>query len=517
VGPIGALGGTARFAASNQQTPAAASAGSLRVASLNLLNFFNTFGASACANGAGGAPTDCRGADSAEEFARQWPKTVAAIVGSRADIIGIVEIENDGYGPTSAIQFLVDQLNAATAPMTYAFIDADGATGQVNALGTDAIKVGILYKPAKVVAVGRTAVLNSAGFVNGGDALPRNRPAIAQAFETFETGARFVLNVNHFKSKGAPCDVPDAGDGQGECNVVRLNAATELRAWLAGDPTGAADPDVLIIGDLNAYTQEDPLASLQAGEFVNLLPSFGGGYSFVFDGQWGSLDHALASASLRPQVAGAREWSINADEPSALDYNVEFKSPDQVVNLYAADQFRMADHNPLLVDLALTAAASAATDIAAGGYLVLSQSAGIAAGDAGTKASLALSARFRKGATQPQGQLTITFTRTETDGEHTYQVSAGALVSLLSDPATGRATIVANAIIEDVRKQRGSTLIDANAWVRITVEDNGEPGANNDTVAITVLNQAGALWFSSNWNGLTTVAQAIAGGNVHVR
>ena len=84
-------------------------------------------------------------------------------------MIGIGEIENDGYGPTSAIQFLVDRLNEATAPGTYAFIDADAGTGQMNALGTDAIKVGLLYKPAKVTPIGQTAALNSVAFVNGGD------------------------------------------------------------------------------------------------------------------------------------------------------------------------------------------------------------------------------------------------------------------------------------------------------------------------------------------------------------
>src|SRR6185503_3646586 len=149
-----------------------------------------------------------------------------AILGIGADIIGVNEIENDGYGPNSAIQFLVDKLNAATAPGTYAFIDVDANTGQVNALGTDAIKVGMIYKPAKVMPVGQTAALNSVAFVNGGDGFPRSRPSLAQAFEQISTGARFIVDVNHLKSKGSACDVPDAGDGQGNCSTVRTNAAT---------------------------------------------------------------------------------------------------------------------------------------------------------------------------------------------------------------------------------------------------------------------------------------------------
>ena len=105
--------------------------------------------------------------------------------------------------PTSAIAVLVDQLNAATAPGTYAFIDVDAATGQVNALGTDAIKVGMIYKPATVTPVGQTAALNTVAFVNGGDGAPRSRPSLAQAFQVNATGARFIVDINHLKSKGS--------------------------------------------------------------------------------------------------------------------------------------------------------------------------------------------------------------------------------------------------------------------------------------------------------------------------
>ena len=71
---------------------------------------------------------------------------MAAIVALDADVVGVNEIENDGYGPTSAIADLVDRLNAATAPGTYAFVDVDADTGSVNAIGTDAIKVGLVYR-----------------------------------------------------------------------------------------------------------------------------------------------------------------------------------------------------------------------------------------------------------------------------------------------------------------------------------------------------------------------------------
>ena len=109
------------------------------------------------------ALTDCRGADTQVEFDRQWPKTVAAISKVNPDVLGVNEVENDGYGADSALAHLVEQLNAVHGAGTYAYIDVDAETGQKNALGTDAIKVGMLYKPAKVTPVGDTAVLNTAG------------------------------------------------------------------------------------------------------------------------------------------------------------------------------------------------------------------------------------------------------------------------------------------------------------------------------------------------------------------
>lgn len=356
VRPVGDLsdvtpgGGVPVFVAENTRpTAPPAVGGSITVVGMNVLNYFNSF--SGCTNG----PTDCRGAENATEFTRQAAKTVAAIVALNPTVLGVIEVENDGYGPASAIADLVNRLNSATAPGTYAFIDVDEATGQVDALGNDEIKVGIIYQPALVTPVGQTAALNTPDFITGGDSEPRNRAALAQAFAVNASGARFVVSVNHFKSKGSPCDAPDAGDGQGNCNIVRTNAANTLAAWLASDPTGINDPDVLIIGDLNSYAKEDPIRALETQGYENLVERFGGAnaYSYVSNGQWGYLDYALASASLSLQVNGTAEWHINADEPSVLDYNTNFKSMGQISSLYAPDFYRTSDHDPVIVGLDL--------------------------------------------------------------------------------------------------------------------------------------------------------------------
>ena len=116
----------------------------------------------------------------------------------------------------------------------------------------------------------------------------------------------------------------------------------------------------MIVGDLNSYAKEDPIAALQSGGYTNLIEAFNGpsAYSYAFDGQWGYLDYALGSATLVPQVASVVDWHINADEPTVLDYNTDFKTPDQRQSLYAPDEFRISDHDPVLVDLNLATIAT---------------------------------------------------------------------------------------------------------------------------------------------------------------
>ncbi len=90
---------------------------------------------------------------------------------------------------------------------------------------------------------------------------------------------------------------------------------------------------MLILGDMNSYAKEDPITTLEGAGFTNLIEQRNGreAYSYAFDGQWGYLDHALGSASINSQVTGVGDWHVNADEPSILDYNTEFKTPAQVL------------------------------------------------------------------------------------------------------------------------------------------------------------------------------------------
>ncbi len=328
--------------------------GDVRVASFNVLNYFTTIDDGVNDICGPAQNQECRGADDAEELTRQRDKIVAAITAIDADVVGLIEIENNVAD--DAVIDLVDSLNAVVGPGTYDYV----ATG---AVGTDAIKVAIIYQPSTVSPVGTHAILDSSvdpRFID-----TKSRPVLAQSF-TDSSGSAFTVAVNHLKSKGSDCDDvgdPDLGDGAGNCNVTRTSAAEALVDWLATDPTGSGDSDTLIIGDLNSYDKEDPIDAIVAGsddtagttdDYTDLIRLFQGedAYSYVFDGQIGYLDHALASTDLVDQITGVTVWHINADEADLIDYDTSFKLPAQDA-IYAPDPYRSSDHDPVVIGLQL--------------------------------------------------------------------------------------------------------------------------------------------------------------------
>jgi len=324
------------------------SEGNLRIASFNVLNYYNGDGLG------GGFPTP-RGADTAEEFERQRGKTISAISTMKADIIGLLEMENDGFGEHSAIQDLVNGLNAvAPTDVHYSFVNphipADAETG-IEKLGGDSIKVAIIYNDKAVAEFGTTAYLTGWPFEY------HNRPPMVQTFRAIETGERLTVAINHFRSKGCSSsggvENEDKLDGQGCYNLRRVQAAQAINDWLAQSPTGIVDEDVLIIGDLNAYSKEDPVTTIESAGYTNLAQKFIGdmAYSYAYKGEIGTLDHALASASLTEKVVDLTEWHINADEPVILDYNTEYKNDEQLYSMYNSDAYRASDHDPVVIEI----------------------------------------------------------------------------------------------------------------------------------------------------------------------
>ena len=334
--PVPGAAAPAFNAATNPRAgaPARHAQADVRVASFNVLNYFNGDG-----KGAGFDDPTNRGAKTQAEFERQEAKIVAAIRAINADVVGLMEIENDGYGDLSAIRRLTTQLGA-----DWRYVDPG-----VPKLGSDAITVAILYNSRTVEPVGVPATLAIDN---------KNRQPLARSFRTIGGAQNFTVVVNHLKSKGcsgATGKDADQGDGQSCWNPTRVRAAGLIADWLATSPTGVADVGKLLIGDLNSYAKEDPVALLADKGYADMVAKFIGkdAYSYVYGGESGYIDHALATSGLAERLRAVHEWHINADEPVALEYAFGYKSVEQQLTLYAPDAYRSSDHDPVLVDFAL--------------------------------------------------------------------------------------------------------------------------------------------------------------------
>jgi predicted extracellular nuclease len=107
------------------------------------------------------------------------------------------------------------------------------------------------------------------------------------------------------------------------------------------------DEDKIILGDLNAYASETPVSYLLNNGYLNV--ETGANYSFVFDGQIGTLDYLLVSQALKEKLNGVSVWHVNADEADALDYNLDFGK--SALYFDATTATRNSDHDPVIIGL----------------------------------------------------------------------------------------------------------------------------------------------------------------------
>jgi uncharacterized protein len=310
----------------------------LRVVTLNLGNFFN-------GDGSGKGFADSRGARNQSELDAQRSRLVATLTALEPDVIAAAEMENDDYGPASAIA----ELAAAMGP-TWRFVATPGATG------TDAIRNDLLYRADRVRTVAEPRRFNHGFFRYQG------RPPIAQLFQPLAGDRQKIVRivVPHLKSKacgGANGTDQDQGDGQGCYAKRRTDAASALADWLATLP----EPEqaqgefagTLVTGDLNSYAREWPIQRLESAGLDNLVRRYhecGRNHcpqtSYQYRGRKGSLDHSLGSKSLLGQVVGAGVWPVNAAEFPVIGYQGDLAAPGGV-------PWRSSDHDPIYTDLAL--------------------------------------------------------------------------------------------------------------------------------------------------------------------
>ncbi len=270
------------------------------------------------------------GPDNEVQHARQKNKISTALNKIRADVFGFVEIEQ---GQT-ALAELADTLTAMTGKK-YSYID-DG--GSANSSYT---KSGYVYC---------TETLKPVGALKSNNTRVQNRKKM-QAFQEISTGEHFIFSINHFKAKsgtGTGMNA-DQGDGQGTFNYDRVQEAQSVLTDYQSNRAYYGDPDILIMGDLNAYAKEDPITTLVKGGMTDLHRYFheDTAYSYVFRGTAGYLDHALTNRTLLEQVTGVAAYHINSDEDDSFTY--DGRNNDGTM-------FRCSDHDPVLVGLRLGAA-----------------------------------------------------------------------------------------------------------------------------------------------------------------
>ncbi|MDT0166666.1 ExeM/NucH family extracellular endonuclease [Actinotalea sp. AC32] len=339
--------------------------GEYTVASFNVLNYFTTLGEQdpACVpyTTPDGEPvtvrTGCalRGAWDAEDLARQQAKIVDAITALDASVVGLMEIENSLVVDSvadEAVSTLVEALNAEAGEERWAYVPSSDELPPAEEM--DVITNAIIYQPAEVKPRGEMRVLSELS--GEGEAFDNAREPIAQVFKPKRGGGEpFLVVVNHFKSKGSG-EGPgnDVDEGQGLSNADRVEQATALRDWV---PTVLDDhgrdriEDTFLVGDFNAYTEEDPMQVLYAAGYVDVNlwmeeRGFEREYTYSFRGLTGSLDHVLVSTSVLDRLTGADVWEINAGESVALEYS---RHGYHGTDFYAEGPYRSSDHDPVVV------------------------------------------------------------------------------------------------------------------------------------------------------------------------
>jgi len=285
----------------------------LKIMNFNLYNLFN-------GNGKEEEFPTARGAKSYDAYQLQLKKLASAIYTVDPDILAMMELENDGEDELSSIQQFCDYLNKH-GDRQYEIAHTHGVIGDYP------IKTGIIYDPSVVETKYKAQYHNHPNF---------SRPSLSQRF-IYNDSLEFVICANHFKSKGSRnakgLDL-DQKDGQASYNFKRTLQAKTLLDII---DSLYFDENIIVLGDFNAYSQEDPIQALQSTN-LNRLETVN--HSYVYKGKNGSLDHVFVSDDFKDHIDQVQTWNINSIYPSWINYSH---------NLADSSYFRSSDHNPMVI------------------------------------------------------------------------------------------------------------------------------------------------------------------------
>ncbi|WAL39240.1 ExeM/NucH family extracellular endonuclease [Brevibacterium sp. BRM-1] len=362
----------AKFSDTREQAPKQVG-GDASIASFNVLNYFPTTGdqRTGCTyyKDRAGTPLtvkdgcDVRGAANAQSFARQQNKIVAAINRIDTSVLSLEEIEDSsklGKDRDWALAALVTALNDAAGGRKWDYVRSPAALPKN---GTDAIRTAFIYQPAEVEPRGESTLLDDEAFHNARAPLAQEFAPVVPAARTArgtgtEAAQAFVAIVNHMKSKGSGTGTgnDDAGDGQGKSNADRVKQANAIVKFAAQRQQAAGTDRAFLLGDLNSYTEEDPMQVFYKAGYTDIGKEKTTEDTYLFGGRTGSLDHVLATRAMLSRVTGADVWNINSVESVGLEYS---RYNTNARSLYAPGPFRSSDHDPLVVGF--TAAPAPAT------------------------------------------------------------------------------------------------------------------------------------------------------------
>lgn len=292
------------------------------------------------------------GAGNESEFRKQRSKILSALRMLDADVYALCEVEE---GEVS-VRDLTNGLNQFSGTEKYNYVeDQDDRV-------TAYTKNVFIYNSETV-----SPYLNLKKYTS--TYLPKRH--IAQAFDLLSNGERVIVSLNHFKSKsgtGSGADA-DQGDGQSDYNATRVKEARNCVSFFNSLTDYYKDSDILVVGDLNAYSREDPVKVFTEAGYVNELERFSpDNYSYSYKREAGYLDHSLGSPSLDGQVTGAVAWNINADEPDFMGY----KYPESDGN----SPYRCSDHNPIVTGLRLSSGSRIENTVSGDRFLITKDATG---------------------------------------------------------------------------------------------------------------------------------------------
>jgi hypothetical protein len=252
----------------------------------------------------------------------------------------------------------------------------------------------------------------------------------------------------------------------------------------------------------------DPAYDGSAGDVRNARVTFVDGSSGnPLSSGCSNLPVGLVNAGDLKTGTATCNWSANIGNADSQAFTIGIK----VANYYT--RYSSTD------DTVVTVSKPLSSFITGGGYLVNQASAGQKAGGTGQKTNFGFNVKYNKSNTNLQGNIN-TIVR---NGGRVYQIKGNSMSSLSvagnttapngTNPAT--ATFNGKASIQDITNPTSPVSVDGNATLQVKMTDKGEPGSS-DTIAITVWNKSGGLWFASNWDGTKTVEQLLDGGNLLV-